>query len=305
MLQFIKHQHIDFIKWDNCIKKAHNSLIYVQSFYLNIASNNQWHALILNDYEAVMPLIYRKKYGIHYLYQPAFLQQTGIFSSSVLSEETQQHFINTAITLFKFIEINLNYANNNISAKHLFTKQHNNFIIDLQQGYNVIKNNFNTIFNKNVKAANNKQLTYHSSNDYVAAIDLYEQLYATRVTSFKKNDFNFVKKIAAHAALHHQLVIRTVTHQNNIVAAALLLKDDHRLYNIISCITSNGKKLCANHYLYSELIKEFSGQPLLLDLEGSDVTGIAAFYQSMGAANQPYFFIKYNQLPKLIRLIKK
>ncbi|MFC4262069.1 hypothetical protein ACFOWM_04210 [Ferruginibacter yonginensis] len=305
MLQLIQHQHIDFVKWDNCVKNAHNSLLYVHSFYLNIASNNQWHALVLNDYEAVMPLIYRKKYGISYLYQPAFLQQTGIYSAVQLSKTDQQNFINKAIGLYKFIEININYNNEISSIEHLYIAQKNNFIIDLQQGYSVIKKNFNTIFNKNIKAANNKQLQYQECNDADAVIDLYEQLYANRVTSFKKSDFDFIKKIAAHAALHYQLIIRTVTYQNNTVAAALLLKDDYRLYNIISCITAQGKKLCANHFLYNALIKEFEGQPLILDLEGSDVKGIAAFYQSMGAINQPYTFIKYNQLPKLIRLIKK
>ncbi len=42
----------------------------------------QWDALVLDDYQAVMPLTWRSKFGIRYLYQPAFTQQTGIFSAS-------------------------------------------------------------------------------------------------------------------------------------------------------------------------------------------------------------------------------
>ena len=58
------------IKWDNCITNAPNGLIYGYSFYLDHMAK-QWDALVLNDYEAVMPLTWNKKYGIN-LFIPAF-----------------------------------------------------------------------------------------------------------------------------------------------------------------------------------------------------------------------------------------
>jgi rRNA processing protein Gar1 len=57
--------------------------------------------------------------------------------------------------------------------------------------------------------------------------------------------------------------------------------------------------------LYDKLIEEFSQSSLVLDFEGSDIPGIADFYKSMGPVNQPYFFVKYNELPKLIKKFKK
>jgi len=41
---------------------------------------DQWDALVLNDYEAVMPLTWNKKYGIHYLFQPFFCASLGVFA---------------------------------------------------------------------------------------------------------------------------------------------------------------------------------------------------------------------------------
>jgi hypothetical protein len=38
-----------------------------------------WDALVWGDYEFVMPLPVRKKWGIQYVYQPLFCQQLGIF----------------------------------------------------------------------------------------------------------------------------------------------------------------------------------------------------------------------------------
>ena len=61
MIQYLKNKEIDFKKYDACIAAAINSRIYAYSWYLNIVADN-WDALVLNDYEAVMPLpIFRLK----------------------------------------------------------------------------------------------------------------------------------------------------------------------------------------------------------------------------------------------------
>ena len=70
-VHYITYQQIDKSKWDNCIDTAANGLVYGYSFYLD-AMAKHWDALVLDDYEAVMPLTWNKKYGITYLYQPFF-----------------------------------------------------------------------------------------------------------------------------------------------------------------------------------------------------------------------------------------
>ena len=64
---YTKHTYIDKQKWDECILKSHNGLIYSTAAYLDSMAGS-WDALILNDYEAVMPLPWRKKFGIQYIY---------------------------------------------------------------------------------------------------------------------------------------------------------------------------------------------------------------------------------------------
>src|SRR5690606_31954046 len=95
--------------WDRCIKNAPNQLIYAWSFYLDIISPG-WDALVMGDYEMVMPLTGKKKWGISYLYQPAFTQQSGIFGKHIDANIITK-FLNKAATQFPFIEINLNYGN--------------------------------------------------------------------------------------------------------------------------------------------------------------------------------------------------
>ena len=54
-IAYLSNKNIDKQKWDRCIDMASNGLIYAYSFYLD-AMSKHWDALILNDYEIVMPL---------------------------------------------------------------------------------------------------------------------------------------------------------------------------------------------------------------------------------------------------------
>jgi hypothetical protein len=83
------------------------------------------------------------------------------------------------------------------------------------------------------------------------------------------------------------------------------LKDEKRIYNIASSTLPKGRTLEANHYLFDRLIHEFAGQNLILDFEGSDLPGVARFYEKFGSANQPYFFWKSNRLPAVLRWWKR
>ena len=65
-IKWLRSGSIDRQKWDQCIDRAGNGRIYGYSWYLDIMSNN-WDALVLGDYQLIMPLPWRKKYGIRYI----------------------------------------------------------------------------------------------------------------------------------------------------------------------------------------------------------------------------------------------
>ena len=59
-IHYVKRQEVNATKWDRCIDQASNGLIYAYSFYLDTMTDS-WDALVLNDYEALMPLPWKKK----------------------------------------------------------------------------------------------------------------------------------------------------------------------------------------------------------------------------------------------------
>jgi len=299
-IKYFTNDKIDKQKWDNCISNAGNSLIYAYSFYLDAMAKN-WDALILNDYETVMPLTWNKKYGIRYLYQPPFTQQLGIFSQQPVTANTIQAFINIIKTKFPFAEVFTNTGN--IIPQ---TKPHTNFILPLISLYQNIRIGYKKDLLNNLKHADKMLLTYINSEDYIEAIDIYIKEYAARIPHVKKADYQAFRNLCAFLLTKNMLVIRKVLSQtNDLLAVALFLKDNKRLYNIMSTVMLSGRKLAANHFLFDQLIKEFSEKISVIDFEGSDIEGIAFFYENFGAINEPYYFFRYNSLPWPFYYLKK
>ena len=304
-LTYTTQSEIDRTKWDDCIIKANNSLIYCQSFYLNNCTDKQWDAIILNDYEAVMPVTYRKKYGIKYLYQPAFLAQAGIFCEYDLSATMVSDFIKIAVSRFKLIEINLNYKNTRAAINGANFCLRNNFVLDLKESYETIASGYKSNFRKNLKEAKKHDLSFHAGNNFSETIDLFRRLYSKKMTSVTDQDYEHLEQNCKQLFERNDLVVREVKVGNIIYAAVILLRDKNRLYNIASCITPAGRKNSANYFLYDKIIEEFSASHLKLDLEGSDIKGIADFYKSMNPVNEPYYSLRVNNLPALIKFFKK
>ena len=299
-INYVAREAIDIAKWDRCIDEAKNGLIYAYSIYLdNMATH--WDALVLNDYEAVMPLTWNKKWGIKYLYQPPFTQQLGIFGRRIINEQDIRSFITIAKEKFPFAEIFLNALN-----PYVETEKKNNYILNLNDGYEKIHASYKKNLLQNLKDSKKNNLVYSIGMDYKQAIDFYVSRYSNRMPHTTRKDYQRFFKVCDLLNEKKMLFIRKVSLPNNeLLAIALFFKDNKRLYNIMPTTLLKGRGLKANHFLIDELIIEFAGKNIILDFEGSDIAGIARFYQQFGSSNEPYYFLRYNNLPWFARLFKK
>ncbi|MDP4283458.1 MAG: GNAT family N-acetyltransferase [Bacteroidota bacterium] len=298
-ITYVQHANIDIEKWDYCIESAANGLIYAYSYYLDAMSKN-WDALVMNDYEAVMPLTWNRKLGISYLRQPAFTQQLGIFGNLLITEKIVNEFTNKASELFPFAEINLNYANENIDTGN----KKCNLVLDLNNPFIEIEKSFKKDLIKNIKKAKRSHLIYEATEEIETAIESYIRAYSARFHTSEKDYPDFLQ-LCFLLKSKGQIFVRKVTSKNKqLLAIAIFLKDRKRIYNIMSTTFPEGRNREANHFLLYQLIKEFSEHHLILDFEGSEIPSIQSFYKKFGAIEQPYPFVKINKLPFGIKWIK-
>jgi hypothetical protein len=313
-IRYLRRQEIDIARWDACVVRAHNSLIYSRSFYLDAMAAGNWDALVLEDYLAVLPLTWRRKAGIRYLYQPAFTQQTGITSDQPITPTLVDAFLRTLNREFRFAEIYLNYANQDPALE-----RHSNFILPLDAPYETLAGKYKKDLLRNLKLAGKSRpaLIYVKDFDPHTALGYYQQQYAERLPSLRAEDYRHFEELCLLLQQRGQLLVRAVTDDAQIIAdhhvtgnarqplcTAVLLRDSTRLYLLQSTTPPAGRTAGANHFLLDNLIREWAGTPLILDFEGSDQPGIAHFYENFGSIDQPYFFYRRNRLPWPLRWLK-
>jgi hypothetical protein len=299
-LYYRQRHEIDSNKWDQCIDSASNGLIYSYSFYLDQMADH-WDAIILNDYDAVMALPWRKKFGIYYLYQPFLTPQLGIIGKNI-SNELLQRFIEAVPEKFRFWEINFNGGNSIVSTQLSVKKKHNYFLA-LNQSYEEIKQGFNQNAKRNITKAIRSGCIYKNE-------DSFEEILTPAIRQFQ-NHSRFSKldtknfKTLVQKLIGDKKAKAVGVYQNGLLhAGAIFLLNQHTAYYILATTTKSGKETGASHYLIDQFIKFHANKITVLDFAGSDVTSVAFFYECFGAQVYNYPSIRINNLPSLIKWIK-
>ncbi|HUB62026.1 MAG TPA: hypothetical protein VL978_15030 [Puia sp.] len=296
----LRRHEIDTTRWDRCIEASVSPMIYGSSFYLDTMAAGKWDALMLDDYRAVMPLTWRSKFGIRYLYQPAFTQQTGIFSPEAAGPALVETFLRQLESRFRFAEIFLNYAN-----PHPALSPRTNFILHLGLPYEQISGRYRKDLARNLRLSGRRRLTYIKDFDLHTALHDFRHEYALRLPSVKGEDYLHFETLCLRLREKDQLLTRAVLNEKQQpLCSAVFLRDARRFYLVHSTTLPAGRAAEANHFLLDRFIREWAGFPMILDFEGSDHPGIAHFYRNFGATDQPYFFYRHNRLPWPIRWLK-
>ena len=300
-INYLTYQQINKIKWDACIDKADNGLIYAYSFYLDAMAKN-WDALVLGDYEAVMPLTWNKKYSINYLYQPSFTACLGIFGKK-LPAETVSEFLKAIPSKFKYWDIYFN-PGNLFKLKDFDLYQRMNYVLSLNNSYENLYNAYRENIKRNIKKSEQFQLSVNK-NIAIADIIKLSKEQSNNFATIADDDFGRFEKLF-HLLYSKQKATTygVYTKEGQLIASAVFFFSHKRAYYIMVGNHPNGKTLGASHALINAFIKDNAGEDLLLDFEGSDIPSLAFFYSSFGAVEEKYSAVKLNRLPTLVKWLK-
>ena len=296
-------QSIDPEKWNNCIAKNVNGLIYSQYQYLSYLTNH-WSAIIIGDYEALLPLPWNSKWGIRYYQAIPFIQQLGLIGGVDNSQIPQ--IIDLIKGYAKYGDLFFNFSNTDL-ANAAPTMAKTNLVLDLNQDYYSIAKNYKKDLSHNLEKANKHHPIYQANTHFSKTLEIYQQQYGNRFNWVSPSDFQKLAQVLAFYSSTDQCLVRELIDQTTeeLLSSAILLKDDKRLYLLINAITTSGRQQSANHLLIDQIIHEFSESDLLLDFEGSEIPGVTDFYMNYKPIEQPYFHFHHNSLVWPFNLLKK
>lgn len=301
-IKFLLNHEIDKQKWDECINKAYNSRVYGLSVYLDEMCSN-WSALILSDYNAVMPLTWRKKFGIHYLYQPAFCQQLGVFSKIGLSEKLVALFLSSVPEKFKYWEIALNSCN---SVTSYNTRAGKNYLLSLNAPYENLYKNYNRNAKRNIKKAIESGINICENVNLDTVISLHRTRFEDKVGANNKDYEHFLSLLDKLSAQGKLYCAGVKDKNDTLIASSIYLLHNDRIIFIINGNLPSALANGSTYLLKDFVVKKFCGKQLVMDFEGSDNEHFSRFYQQFGAEEIEYYpFVVNNKLPWPLKYLKR
>lgn len=300
-IRYYQRSQIDPVKWDRCIHGAANGLVYATSLYLDQMAEH-WDALVMGDYTMVMPLPWKRKWGISYLYWVPFTQQLGVFAAVTPTAAQTRAMLDAALQHFNYGELFFNYANTGIAQ----TVAHTNLVLPLSPAYEQLRAGYKQDLLRNLDKAGKSALEYHHTVDLPLVLRSFRENYSEQIGVISPQDYEQFGRLCTAAWEQGLVITRGVKGAGgDWLSTALLFQYKNRLYLLHSATVTAGRKVAANHFLLDQLIREFAGTTRELDFEGSDLPGVAHFYRNFGPADQPYFVYRFNTLPWWVKWLRR
>jgi hypothetical protein len=263
----------------------------------------QWDALVLGDYETVMPLPWNRKYGVAYLYQPFLTAQLGIFGQNI-SAELVDAFLQAIPTKFLYWDLYLNYRNV-FQLKDFQLYQRKNYILNLDKRYDELYKNYRENIRRNTRKAEQLGCKPIIDFDVEKVIALATDQMKTYTKESSGNVERF-RRLYKYLHLRKQAITYGILSPGEeLIASCIFIFSHSRAYYILVGNHPDGRTAGASHSLIDAFIRDNAEKKMLLDFEGSDLRNLAFFYSSFGAIEENYSAIRLNKLPFYLKWLKK
>ncbi len=290
----LDRSEIDVQKWNAVVSNTPYHSPYALSWYLDAATDKKWKALIRNDYELIMPLPYKSRFGLKQIYQPPLSQQLGIFGQSLDNKDIKA-CLESIPWYFQPIVIPMNanipplrVAGWNISPK-------TNYTLHLNKSYKTIRAGYSKGFKSHINK-NKPKLIVEKFYDLENMQNNFENGIGKRI-GLSKRQMRIGYEILKTALDHRNAFMLQVSSSNGQwLAQIYCLQTPNRIVKVRAISNNEGKKSCAMHVGIDHIIEKYSGRDIIFDFEGSSIPGVASFFRGFGPDSKPYHLYEKKSL---------
>lgn len=299
-MKLVQRKEIDVLKWDDLIAHSPAETIYPYSWYLDAVSEN-WSALVVDDYRFIMPVVWKKKAGMKYIYQPFYTQQLGVFSREYVEPELIRQMLKVLYKKFRFAGMNFN-ARNLVGEEKPFTvDDKSNYVMTLNQDYETHYKGFSSNAKRNIR----KSIEFSEEVERNLPVEeLVSLKQENDVIKRSEADYRWVVKVLECIQQHDAGRIYAIRKGSNISAAAFFAFSKTRAIYLLSASSQTGKEQRGMFRIVDTFIQEFAGTGMILDFEGSNIPTVARFFAGFGAQADIYQGVSFNRLPSTLTRLR-
>ncbi|WP_153796631.1 hypothetical protein [Foetidibacter luteolus] len=288
--ELLPEHKIDKCRWNTCVEAAAQQNIFMYSWALDALCDN-WSGIVFNDYEAVMPVPWRKKAVLKYVYQVPFLPRISLMRTVARFEENGQ--------VAGLLKKNFNFVHSDFDSLMFppkwLLKQRVNYVLPLASSYDAIfRSRYTASCRKNIHKAVSRNCALAKKNNLTEVIALYDSAYGALQTTHSKRDYSAAETFAKAALERNMATLYSVENSVNAetLFASVILHEKQRLYYWLGAPSAAGRNARATYFFIDRLIYENAGKECTLDFEGSDIPSVASFYRQFGPDEERYFEVK-------------
>ena len=299
-IRYLKRQEIDTARWDACVTKAPNGWLYMQSFFLD--GLGDWGALVTEEYDYLLPLPTKKKFGIRYSYVPPLTGQLGIVGTGPISTALVDDFLRHIPSSYLLADILLNEQNPppSLPVNDIFPKT--NYVLPLQSEYAILYDRYSADAKKNLRQAANNALRAENGIPVEIVVAFYRAAYEEKNDFYSDADYHHIAALIASCINKgYGFTVGIRDARQELQAAAFFGIDNKRIYYLLGAPGPQGRRYNAVHCVIDEVIRKYAGTGLEFDFEGSDIPSVSAFYRKFNPIAKTYHLIHFSRLPRWLR----
>jgi hypothetical protein len=301
MIRFLHRWEIDDEKWNRSIAASAYETVYAYTWYLDQVAVN-WSALVVDDYRYVMPVLWKRKVGMKYVYQPFYTQQLGVFGKEDPEPELLRKLLMILYRKFRFVGMNLNTRNLVGEEDPFEVVDKSNYVLPLDREYNHLYASFKTNTRRNIR----KSLDLSNLVDKGISVDELVNLKKENdVISRSEEDYSWLKMLLQTIMEKGEARIYATRSEGKLTAAACFVFSKTRAIYLLSASSQAGKDRRAMFRIVDTFIRDHAASGRILDFEGSNIPSVARFFIGFGARAEIYQGVSFNRLPSILTRNRK
>jgi hypothetical protein len=300
-LEFLHREDVDEGRWNEVIALSQAETLYPYTWYLDAVAE-RWSAIVMDDYRFVMPVVWKQKYGLKYIYQPYYTQQLGIFSKEYVDPDVIGQTLPVLYKKFRFANFNFNTKNLVAEDKNWSLYDKTNYVLDLSPGYNKLSASFSTNAKRNIKRAmtNSGELEKGVSCEEVIAFKREND-----TIKRTEGDYKWLQNLLEKVTDKGGGTAYGVRADGILIATAFFGFSRTRGIYLVSASNAEGKEQRSMFKIVDAFIREHAGREFNLDFEGSNIPSVARFFAGFGARPEIYQGVNFDRLPVFLNKLRK
>lgn len=286
-MRIINNGDINRQKWDELVYKTDSAGIYNLSTFLdNLAEN--WHVIVVGDYEAGLALPFSVRMGVYYLYTPNFIRTLDWLGEKPSKMRELEEMLSEHFQRFDFRISNLTFSHSSYP-----------------QSYQTIDSGMIKGYTKQAKRGLKKfdksQYELREIKIEDAFPIIMEEL-ADKVKTLRKVDLD---RFTLNYSNIQNVIVFGVFDKLNLGAAAIFVEWKNEILYIKGGAIEIFKNDGAMYGLMHAGIELAKSKELSFNFEGSTVEGVRNFNLHFGADEKFYYNWKWTRAPFWFRFLLK